>query len=69
MRPVKHKEGDCAEVTEVTVKLPMVDTNATETLSLMHILQIYSMCHQCSQSSVRFRNIHLLNGYRFLIDS
>ena len=43
MRPVKHKEGDCTEVTEVTVRLPVVDTNAIEILSLVHILEIYNM--------------------------
>ena len=35
-RPVKHKQEDCmevTEVTEVTVKLPVVDTNAIEILS------------------------------------
>lgn len=42
-RPVKHKEEDCTDVTEVTVKLPVVDTNTIEILSLVHILQIYSM--------------------------
>lgn len=40
VRPAKHKEGDCIEV---TVKLPVVDTNAIEILSLVHILQIYRM--------------------------
>ena len=43
VRPVKHKEEDCTEVTEVTVKLPAVDTNAIGILSLVHILEIYSM--------------------------
>ncbi len=43
MRPVKHKEENCADVTEVTVTLPVVDTDAIEILSLVHNLEIYSM--------------------------
>lgn len=43
MRPVKHKEENCTDVTEVTVKLPVVDTDAIEILSLVHNLEIYGL--------------------------
>lgn len=43
VRPVIHEEENCTDVTEVTVKLPVVDTDATEILSLVHNLEIYSM--------------------------
>lgn len=39
----KHKEENCTDVTEVTVKLPVVDTDAIEILSLVHNFEIYSM--------------------------
>lgn len=49
VRPVKHKQQHC---TEVTVKLPVVDNNTTEILSLMHILEIYNMSAIFSVKSV-----------------
>lgn len=33
VRPVKYKEQNCTDVTEVTVKLPVVDTDVIEILS------------------------------------
>lgn len=51
-RPVKHKEKDCAEVTEVTATLPVVDTNSIEIPSLLHILGIYSMSAMFQVKSV-----------------
>ncbi len=47
-------------MTEVTVKLPVVDTNAIEILSLVHILEIYSMSAVFRVKSVRFRNVYYL---------
>lgn len=52
VRPVKHKEENCTDVTEVTVKLPVVDTDAIEILSLLHILEIYSMSAMFQVKSV-----------------
>lgn len=52
VRPVKHKEEDCTEMSEVAVKFPALDPNATEVLSPLHSSEIYCMSAMFEHVSV-----------------